>query len=121
MKSYKMSQEERDYLKAYDISSFERPSIAVDVVVFSILNDGERDNIRKLQKKRLKVLLIKRASYPYKGCWAMPGGFCVPGEDVIETAKRELFEETNVKDTYLKLDWTKSCSQLTSGEKSQST
>ena len=71
--------------------------------MFSILNDGERDNIRKLQKKRLKVLLIKRAAYPYKDCWAMPGGFCIPGEDVIDTAKRELFEETNVKDAYLKL------------------
>lgn len=103
MKPYKMSREEKDYLDAYDISSFERPSIAADVVVFSVLNDGERDNIRKLQKKRLKILLIKRASYPYRECWAMPGGFCIPGEDVIDTAKRELYEETNVKDAYLKL------------------
>ena len=103
MKPYKMSKEEKEYLETYDITTFERPSIATDVVVFSILNDGERDNIRKLQKKRLKVLLIKRAAYPYKDCWAMPGGFCVPGEDVIDTAKRELFEETNVKDAYLKL------------------
>ncbi len=103
MKPYKMSKEEKEYLETYDITTFERPSIATDVVVFSILNDGERDNIRKLQKKRLKVLLIKRAAYPYKDCWAMPGGFCIPGEDVIDTAKRELFEETNVKDAYLKL------------------
>lgn len=103
MKLYKMSKEEREYLQKYDIAAFERPSIATDVVVFSVLNDGERDNIRKLQKKQLKVLLVKRASYPYKDCWAMPGGFCVPGEDVIDTAKRELFEETNVKDAYLKL------------------
>ena len=103
MKPYKMSKEEKEYLETYDIAAFERPSIATDVVVFSILNDGERDNIRKLQKKRLKVLLIKRATYPYKDCWAMPGGFCVPGEDVIDTAKRELFEETNVQDAYLKL------------------
>ena len=84
MKSYKMSKEEKAYLETYDIASFERPSIATDVVVFSVLNDGERDNIRKLQKKQLKVLLVKRASYPYKDRWAMPGGFCVPGEDVID-------------------------------------
>ena len=103
MKPYKMSKEEREYLKTYDITAFERPSIATDIVVFSILNDGERENIRKLQKKSLKVLLIKRASFPYKDNWAMPGGFCVPGEDVIDTAKRELYEETNVKDAYLKL------------------
>ena len=103
MEPYHMSKEEKDYLEAYDITAFERPSIATDVVVFSILNDGDRENIRKLQKKQLKVLLIRRASYPYKDCWAMPGGFCVPGEDVMDTAKRELYEETNVKDAYLKL------------------
>lgn len=103
MKPYKMSKEEKEYLKSYDITEFERPSIATDVVVFSILNDGERDSIRKLPKKKLKILLIKRASYPYKDYWAIPGGFCVPKEDVLDTAKRELFEETNVKDAYLKL------------------
>lgn len=103
MEPYSMSEEEKNYLKTYDITAFERPSIATDIVVFSILNEGDRDNIRKLQKKQLKVLLIKRATYPYKDCWAMPGGFCIPGEDVIDTAKRELFEETNVKDAYLKL------------------
>ncbi|MGN0496425.1 MAG: NrtR DNA-binding winged helix domain-containing protein [Lachnospiraceae bacterium] len=103
MDPYKMSKEEKAYLKTYDIAKFDRPSIATDVVVFSILNDGERDDIRKLQKKQLKVLLIKRAAYPYKDYWAMPGGFCIPGEDVIETAKRELYEETNVRDAYLKL------------------
>lgn len=103
MESYKKSKEEKEYLEAYDISSFERPSLATDVVVFSILNDGERDSIRRLQKKALKVLLIKRASFPYRDSWAMPGGFCVPGEDIIDTARRELYEETNVKDAYLKL------------------
>lgn len=103
MAHYKMSEEEKNYLDGYDISSFERPSIAADIVVFSILNDGERDSIRKLQKKSLKVLLVKRASFPYKNCWALPGGFCIPGEDVIETARRELYEETNVKNAYLKL------------------
>lgn len=103
MDTYKMSKEEKAYLETYDITKFDRPSIAADVVVFSILNDGERDDIRKLQKKQLKVLLIQRAAYPYKDYWAMPGGFCIPGEDVIETAKRELYEETNVRDAYLKL------------------
>ncbi len=99
--SYTMSKEEKQYLSSYDISKFERPSVASDIAIFSIRNDGACDNIRKLQKKSLKILLIKRASYPYKNCWALPGGFCKPGEDVIETAKRELFEETNVKNAYL--------------------
>lgn len=103
MKHYEMSKEEKDYLARYDITAFDRPSIAADIAIFSILKDGDEDNIRKLQKKSLKLLLIKRASYPYKDCWALPGGFCRPGEDVWETAKRELFEETNVENAYLQL------------------
>lgn len=98
-----MSKEEAQYLAGYDISTYEQPSLAADIVIFSILNDGVSDNIRKLQKKSLKILLIKRATYPYKDCWALPGGFCKPQEDVIETAKRELYEETNVDNAYLKL------------------
>ena len=101
MKSYKMSREEKEYLSHYDISAYERPSIATDIVIFSILEDGVSDNIRKLPKKALKVLLIQRANYPYRDCWALPGGFAKFGEDVAETARRELYEETNVKDAWL--------------------
>lgn len=101
MKSYKMSREEKEYLSRYDISDYERPSIATDMVVFSILEDGVSDNIRKLQKKALKVLLVKREKYPYKDCWALPGGFARPGEDIAETARRELYEETGVQDAWL--------------------
>ena len=101
MKSYTMSREEKEYLSHYDIRAYERPSIATDIVIFSILDDGISDNIRKLPKKALKVLLIKRANYPYRDCWALPGGFARLGEDIAETARRELYEETNVKDAYL--------------------
>lgn len=101
MNHYEMSREEKEYLSHYDISAFERPSVAADIVIFSILNDGVHDNIRKLQKKSLKALLIKRANYPYKDCWALPGGFVRPGEDVAETARRELYEETHVENVYL--------------------
>lgn len=103
MAHYVMSEAEKEYLAGYDITAYERPSLATDMVVFSILNDGVSDNIRKLQKKSLKVLLIKRANYPYKDCWALPGGFLRQGEDVIETARRELYEETGVSDAYLRL------------------
>lgn len=103
MNHYEMSDEEREYLSHYDIHEYERPSLAADMVIFSILNDGVSENIRKLQKKSLKVLLIKRANYPYKNCWALPGGFVKPEEDVVETARRELFEETHIKNAYLQL------------------
>lgn len=112
MADYHMSQEEKKYLSQYDITQFDRPSIATDIAVFSIMgkrNLTEKEmvqdvvNYRKLPEKKLKVLLIKRAGYPYRDCWALPGGFCQSGEDVYETARRELYEETNVKDVYLSL------------------
>lgn len=103
MSNYKMTVEEKEFLKQYDITQFDRPSVATDIAIFSILQEGENENFRKLPKKSLKLLLIKRASYPYKDCWALPGGFCRPNEDVYETAKRELLEETNVENAYLQL------------------
>lgn len=112
MESYHMSKEEKEYLKGYDITQFDRPSIATDVAVFSIMGKKGRtekeqvqdtENYRKLPEKRLKILLIKRAGYPFKDCWALPGGFCRKNEEVYETARRELYEETHVKNAYLKL------------------
>lgn len=101
MNHYKMSEAEKEYLSQYDIEKFERPSVATDMAIFSIMADGARDNFRKLPKKALKLLLIKRATYPFKDCWALPGGFCRQGEDIYETAKRELYEETNMQNAYL--------------------
>ncbi len=103
MSLYKISKEEQDYLSGYDITKFERPSVATDMAIFSIMEEGEHENYRKLPKKALKLLLIKRATYPFKDLWALPGGFCRPDEDVYETAKRELYEETHVNAAYLQL------------------
>lgn len=102
-KLYEPNQAEKDYLSNYDIGEFDRPSVASDIVIFSILNDGENENIRKLPKKALKVLLIKRAEHPFKDHRALPGGFVRPDEDVTEAARRELFEEANIRDAYLQL------------------
>ncbi len=103
MKTYEMSDEEKKFLAGYDLTKYDRPSVAADIVVFAIMADGERDNTRKPQDKKLKILLIERGGYPYKGCWAMPGGFCRKGEDVIDSARRELCEETGIDDAYVKL------------------
>lgn len=103
MSLYEMSAKEQEYLAQYDITKFERPSVATDIAIFSIMEEGEHDNYRKLPTKALKLLLIKRATYPYKDLWALPGGFCRPDEDVQETALRELYEETHVKAAYLQL------------------
>ncbi len=44
-----------------------------------------------------RILLVKRASSPGKGLWAIPGGLVELGETVREAAERELLEETGVK------------------------
>lgn len=97
------SSEEREYLENYNIEQFERPSVATDIVAFAVMQDGEQSNIRKLENRELKLLLIKRSQFPYKGAWALPGGFLRPGETIEETAKRELLEETGVKNPFLHL------------------
>lgn len=43
------------------------------------------------------VLLIKRKNHPGKDCWAMPGGYINPKEDLVDSMIRELREETGLK------------------------
>lgn len=49
-----------------------------------------------------KVLLIERGHEPYKGKWALPGGFMEWGESCEQAAARELEEETSLKNVELK-------------------
>jgi 8-oxo-dGTP diphosphatase len=67
----------------------EHPRVTVDVVIFSL---RERD---------LKVLVVKRRYPPFKGRWAIPGGFVHADESLEDAARRELEEETAVRDVYL--------------------
>ncbi|MFA5084545.1 MAG: NUDIX domain-containing protein [Candidatus Paceibacterota bacterium] len=72
-----------------DIRKYEKPSVTVDIVIYTI------------QDNDLKVLLVKRGVEPFKGKWAIPGGFVKIHEFLEDAAKRELAEETGVKDVYL--------------------
>lgn len=63
---------------------FPRPMVTVDAVVFTIRDDA------------LCVLLIRRKHDPFKGRWAIPGGFVDPNEPLEEAVARELDEETGV-------------------------
>lgn len=63
--------------------------LSVDAVVF-----GYEASI-------ISVLLIKRKYEPFKGKWAIPGGFVLNEESLEEAVERELFEETGVKINYL--------------------
>jgi len=75
--------------ESYDPARYERPSVTVDVVIFT------------LQERELHVLLVKRKHWPFEGRWAIPGGFINMDESLELAARRELEEETGVRDIYL--------------------
>ena len=64
---------------------YPRPAVTVDVVVAVPSDSGGYD-----------VLLVKRGKEPFKGKWALPGGFLDLEEELEEAAARELAEETGV-------------------------
>ena len=68
---------------------YPRPALTVDCVVFG------------LEASELKVLLIERDLEPFKGHWALPGGFVNMDETLEQAALRELQEETGLRDLYL--------------------
>ena len=77
---------EKEFIASYDASKFERPSVTVDILIFTF--DKNR---------RLKILLVKRGDHPCLGQWAIPGGFVEMNESLDEAAARELKEETGVE------------------------
>ena len=96
----KMGLTEEEFLAQYDSGKYERPSVTVDMLIFTV-TDVESDNYRKLPEKALKLLLIKRGDHPCIGQWALPGGFVQMDESLEEAAYRELKEETGVDKVYL--------------------
>lgn len=64
---------------------YEHPAVTTDCVIFTY------------EDWKLKVLLVKRGGEPYKGEWALPGGFLRNDETAKEGALRELREETGLE------------------------
>lgn len=92
--------ENEEFVKNYDDSEFEMPSVTADIVIFGVFDD-EEENYRKIAEKKLKVLLIARGVAPYEGCFALPGGFVRSGETISQAAERELREETHINCSFL--------------------
>lgn len=68
---------------------YPHPAVTVDCAVFGLADHD------------LNVLLIQRDLEPFQGAWALPGGFVRIDEDLDGAARRELEEETGVRDLYL--------------------
>jgi 8-oxo-dGTP diphosphatase len=68
---------------------YPRAALTVDCVVFGF------------DEAELKVLLIRRGLAPFKGKWALPGGFVRVEETVDDAARRELLEETGLQNVFL--------------------
>ena len=66
--------------------------VAVDLVVLTV------------REEQLQVLLINRGIDPFKGRRALPGGFVLEPEDLVEAAERELAEETGIVDLGIHLE-----------------
>ena len=100
MNSGSRKKEEKEFLKNYDRSAWPAPSLTADIAVFALMQE-DGDAYRRDPENKLKLLMIQRGGHPYKGLWALPGGFCRENESIDETAARELKEETNVSEAYL--------------------
>ncbi|HLP52720.1 MAG TPA: NUDIX domain-containing protein [Chitinophagales bacterium] len=70
-------------------SEYPKPAVTVDCIVFGY------------SQSSLQVLLIKRGIEPFKGKWALPGGFVKLDETLDDAARRELLEETGLENVYL--------------------
>lgn len=80
---------EQEFLEQYNPAKYDRPSVTVDMLIFTVIED------------KLKLLMIKRADHPFIGQWALPGGFVNMDEDLDTAAARELEEETGLDNIYM--------------------
>jgi len=77
------------FLESYDPAAFARPSVAVDLILMSVVDDAP------------VVLLTRRDQHPFQGAWALPGGFVGIGESLDDAARRVLAEKARMADAWI--------------------
>ncbi|MEM7333162.1 MAG: NUDIX domain-containing protein [Chloroflexota bacterium] len=77
-----------DVPASYNPSDYERPSVTVDVAIFSLVEND------------LRILLMKRTERPFVQFWALPGTFVSINESLDDAANRALASKTGVTDVY---------------------
>jgi 8-oxo-dGTP diphosphatase len=80
---------EKEFIESYNKHDYDRPSVAVDLLIFTIMDN------------ELKIIMVSRPEYPYKGYLALPGVFVGIDEDLDSAAKRGLEQKAGLKDVYL--------------------
>lgn len=84
-----MTESEATFLTGYDPAAYDRPSVAVDLVLMSII-DGTP-----------AALLVRRDEHPFAGTWSLPGGFVRMNEALDEAARRVLGEKAHMAGAYM--------------------
>ena len=72
---------EEEFLRLYNPDKYPKPALTADICVF----------------KEGRILLIRRGGHPFIDHWALPGGFANKDEELSQTARRELQEETGLQ------------------------
>lgn len=79
---------EKEFLNSYNKNEYEKPSVAVDLLVFTVKDD------------RLKIVLVRRSEHPFKDMLSLPGVFVGINETLNEAAARGAREEAGLADIY---------------------
>ncbi len=70
------------------------PTVGVSVIIFTLRPTADN-------RRELAVLLVRRASEPHAGCWALPGGWVRTGEGLEAAARRHLTTKTGLDPAFL--------------------